>query len=116
MAKKCLYEGVIAPTALYMAEAWGKSSAERRKVNVVEMKYLRSLIRVSRMDRVRNEEVRRRARIERELASRAESIDARSRWRTGTIETEVRLDGWCEGGRRQQMNDCGGCASMHERV
>ena len=29
----CLYEGVIAPTALYGAEAWGMRSAERRKVN-----------------------------------------------------------------------------------
>ena len=36
------------------------------------MKCLRSLIRVSRIDRVRNEEVRRRAGIERELASRAD--------------------------------------------
>ena len=47
-------------------------SAERRKVNVFEMKCLRSLVGVSRMDRVRNDEVRRRARIERELASRAD--------------------------------------------
>ena len=47
-------------------------SAERRKVNVLEMKCLRSLDGVSRMDRVRNEEVRRRAGIERELASRAD--------------------------------------------
>ena len=47
-------------------------SAERRKVNVLEMKCLRSLVGVSRMDRVRNEEVRRRAGIEKELASRAD--------------------------------------------
>ena len=47
-------------------------SSERRKVNVLEMKYLRSLVLVSRMDRVRNEEVRRRAGIERELASRSD--------------------------------------------
>ena len=71
-AKKCLYEGVIVPTALYGAEAWSMRSAERRKGNVLEMKCLRSLVGVSRMDRVRNEEVRRRARIERELASRAD--------------------------------------------
>ena len=45
-------------------------SAERRKVYVLEMKCLRSLVGVSRMDRVRNEEVRRRAGIERELAIR----------------------------------------------
>ena len=47
-------------------------SAERRKVNVLEIKCLRSLVGVSRMDRVRNEEARRRAGIERELASRAD--------------------------------------------
>ena len=69
--KKCLYEGIIVPMVLYGAEAWGIRSAERRKVNVIEMKCLRSLVGVSRMDRVRNEEVRRRAGIERELASRA---------------------------------------------
>ena len=43
-------------------------SAERRKVNVLVMKCLRSLVGVSRIDRVRNEE----AGIERELASRAD--------------------------------------------
>ena len=47
-------------------------SAERRKVNVLEMKCLRSLVGVSRMDRIENEQVRRRAGIERELASRAD--------------------------------------------
>ena len=55
-AKKCLYEGIIVPTALYGAEAWGMRSAERRKVNVLEMKCLRSFFIVSRMNRVRNEE------------------------------------------------------------
>ena len=47
----------------------GYKSVERKKVNVLEMKYLRSLVGVSRMDRVRNEEVLRRAGIEMELAS-----------------------------------------------
>ena len=42
----------------------GMRSAARRKVNVLEMKCLRSLIGVSRMGRLRNEEVRRRAGIE----------------------------------------------------
>ena len=31
------------------------------------------------------------------------------------METEVRLDGWCEGGLRQQRNDSGGGAIMRER-
>ena len=82
-AKKCLYEGVIVPTALYGADAWGMRSTERRKVNVLEMKCLRSLVGVSRMDRVRNEQVRRRAAIERELASRE---DQRVLRRFGHVE------------------------------
>ena len=44
--------------------------AERSKMNVYEMKT--NLVGVSRMDRVRKEEVRRRAGIERELATRAD--------------------------------------------
>ena len=86
------------------------------------------------MDRVRNEEVRRRAGIERELASRADQRVLRwfgnvermddyymarrvlmTKWETGTREAELRLDGWCEGGIRQQRNDGGGCATMRER-
>ena len=47
-------------------------SAERRKVNVLEMKCLRSLVLVLRMDRVWNEEIHRRAIIETVLASRAD--------------------------------------------
>ena len=57
-AKKCLCEGVIVPTALYGAETWSMRSAERNKMNVLEMKCFRSLVRVSRMERVRNAEVR----------------------------------------------------------
>ena len=42
-------------------------------------------------------------------------VDGESKWRTGTRETEVRLDGRCEGGLGQRGNDCGGCATMRER-
>ena len=73
-AKKYLYEGVIVQTVSYGAETWGLRSAEGRKVNFIEMNCLRSLVIVSRMDRVRNEEVRRRAGIERELASSNDAI------------------------------------------
>ena len=89
-AKKCLYEGVIVPMALvlYRAEAWGMRSAERRKVNDLEMKCLRSLVGMSQMDRVRYEEVCRRAGIEMELASRADQSVLR--W-FGHVE---RMDGY----------------------
>ena len=68
--KKCLYE--VVPTAMHGAEEWGMRSVERKQVNALEMKCLRSLVGVSRMDRVRNEDVHRRAGIERELGSRAD--------------------------------------------
>ena len=42
-------------------------------------------------------------------------VNGRRKWRAGTRETEVRLDGWCEGGLGQQRNDGGGCASMRKR-
>ena len=42
-------------------------------------------------------------------------VDGQSLWITGTRETEVRLDGWCEGGLRQQRNDGGGGATIRER-
>ena len=32
-------------------------------------------------------------------------VDGRSQWGTSTKETEVRPDGWREGGLRQQRND-----------
>ena len=90
-AKKCLNKGVIVPMALYGSKAWGMRSAERRKANVLEMKCLRCLVGLSRMDRVRNEEVRRRAGIEWELVSR---VDQRVlRW-FGHME---RMNGYCMG-------------------
>ena len=42
-SKKCLYEGVILPMALYGAETWSVRSAKKMKVNVLQMKLLRSL-------------------------------------------------------------------------
>ena len=111
-------------------------SAERRKVSVLEMKCSRSLVEEPRMNRFRNGEVLRRAGIERELASRPDQrvlrwfvhvermdefrmarkgVDGGSKWWAGTRETEVRLDGWCEGGLGRQRNYGGGCVSIRER-
>ena len=109
-AKKCLYEGVIVPTALYGAEAWSMRSAERKKVNVLEMKCLRSLVGVSRMDRVRNEEVCRRAGILRELASIA---DRRVLRRFGHV---VRMDEFRMASRVLMAKVSGGRARGRPRL
>ncbi len=69
-AKKWLFEGVVVPTALYGAETWNVREAERNRLDVYEMRCLRSMVGVTRMDRVRNEEVRRRAGIVRKTSER----------------------------------------------
>ena len=48
--EKCLYERVIVPMVLYGEEAWCMRSAERRKVSVLELKSLRSLVEVLAME------------------------------------------------------------------
>ena len=95
------------------------------------------MVGVSPKDRVRNEEMRRRAGIERELASRADQrvlrwfghVERMDEYRMArrVLMGEVNggrvrerpllgwMDAWCEGGLRQQRNDSGCCATMRER-
>ena len=70
--KKVLYEKVIVPTVMYGSELWGMKVSERRRLNVFEMKCLRSMAGVSRLDRLRNEEVRERTGVRKELAGRVD--------------------------------------------
>ena len=63
---KVLYEKVVLPTVMYGSESWGMKVTERQKLNLFEMKCLRSMTGVSRLDGVRNEVVRR------ELAARVD--------------------------------------------
>ena len=52
--KKVLYEKVVVPTVMYGSESWGMKVIERQKLNVFEMKCLRSMTDVSWLVRVRN--------------------------------------------------------------
>ena len=71
--KKVLYEKVVVPTVMHGSELWGMKVTERQKLNVFEMKCLRSMTGVSRLDRVRNEAVRARTGMRRELADRVDT-------------------------------------------
>ena len=66
MNVKVLYE------VMYGSESWGMKVTERQKLNVFEMKCLRSMTGVSRLDRVRNKVVRARTGVRRELAARVD--------------------------------------------
>ena len=72
--EKVLYQKMVMPTVMFGSEAWGMKATERQKLNVFEMKCLRSMTGVSRLDRVRNEVVRARMGVRRELA---ETVDMR---------------------------------------
>ena len=67
--EKVLYEKVVVPTVMYGSESWGMKVTERQKLNVFEMKCLRNMTGVSRLDRVRNEVVRARTGVRRELVA-----------------------------------------------
>ena len=72
MNVKVLYEKVVVPTVMYGLESWGMKVNEREKLNVFEMKCLRRMTGVSRLDRVRNEVVRATTGVRRELAARVD--------------------------------------------
>ena len=58
--KRGMYEGIVAPTALYGCKAWVLAN----KAKNTEMSCLRSMGGVTRRDRVRNEEIKKRCRLE----------------------------------------------------
>ena len=70
--KKVLHEKVVVPTVMYGSESWSMKVTERQKLNVFEIKCLSSMTGVSRLDRVRNEIVRARTGVRRELAARVD--------------------------------------------
>ena len=70
--KRVLYEKMAVPTVMYGSELWSMKVNERQKLNVFEMKCLRSMTGVSRLGRVRKEVVRARTGVRRELAARVD--------------------------------------------
>jgi len=67
-----LYESVVLAKVLYGSEVWCMSVSDRKKLEVFEMKCLRRICGVNRMDRVRNEEIKRRCGVKRGVLERAD--------------------------------------------
>ena len=70
--KKVLYEKVVVPTVMYGSELWGMNVNEGQKLNVFEMKCLRSMTGVSQLDRIRNEEMRARKGVRRKMPTKVD--------------------------------------------
>ena len=70
--KRGLYESVIVPTALCAAETWGMKTADKKRLEVMEKRCLRSMCGVTKWDKLRKEEIHRRTGVLLELSKRAE--------------------------------------------
>ena len=55
-----MYEGVVVPTVPHGVEAWDMRLDERHKLDVIEIEFLWSMSRVSSMERLRKDLVKRR--------------------------------------------------------
>ena len=72
----------------YGSEFWGLKLSKRQKLNVFEIKCLRSMASVISLDRLRNEEVRERTGVRKELANRVDSNVLRWFGRLQRMENE----------------------------
>ena len=61
------------PAALYGGEAWVLENKVKNRMNVAKTSCLRSMCEVTRRDRVRNEEIRRRCGLQKSLSERREA-------------------------------------------
>ena len=68
-----MYEEIVVPTALFGSEGWVLENKVKNRMEVTEMSCLRSMGEVTRRDRVRNEEIRRRCGLQRSLSERGKA-------------------------------------------
>ena len=59
-----MFEAVAIPTLTYGCESWVRKEREKSRLQATEMRVLRKIAGVSRLDHVRNETVRDRLRVE----------------------------------------------------
>lgn len=70
--KKHIYKSVVQGIILYGAEVWDMNSINKRKLLATEMDYLRRSCRRSRLERIRNEQIRESMGMERKITDEVE--------------------------------------------
>ena len=58
-----VYKTVVRPAMMYGAETWAVKKAQERKLDVAEMRMLRWMSGVTKLDRIRNERIRGAAKV-----------------------------------------------------
>ena len=61
--KTKIYTTIVRPALLYGTECWAMKESDKRRLNTTEMRMLRAILGVTRLDRIRNEEIRRRLNV-----------------------------------------------------
>ena len=69
--KRGLYESIIVPTALYGAETWGLKADDKKPLDIMEMKCLRTMCGLTIWDRKTNDKIHRRTGVDSKLSYRA---------------------------------------------
>ncbi|XP_060518384.1 uncharacterized protein LOC132697110 [Cylas formicarius] len=58
--RSTIYGAIVEPIMTYESESWQQKEPMRRKIDAVEMDFLRRLCRISRLEHIPNDEIRRR--------------------------------------------------------
>ena len=87
-AKMTVYNAVVVPTLVYGCETWVLKDRDKTRLQAAEMKVLRSVVGVTRLECVRNEAIRERLKQE---AVVAQVKRRRELWREKMIENEGSL-------------------------
>ena len=58
-----VYKMVVRPAMMYGAETWAVKKAQEKKLDVAEMRMLRSMSGVTKLDKIRNERIRGTAKV-----------------------------------------------------
>ena len=69
-----MYERIVVPSVLYGAETLALKESENKRLDVMEMRFLRSMCGLTRLDRIRNEEIIRRMGVQNKLSGRVENF------------------------------------------
>ena len=71
--KRMMHEKIVVPSVLYGADTLGLKEREQKRLNVMEIKCLRGICGVTRMDKISNEEIRRRSSVQNKLSGKVEN-------------------------------------------
>ena len=101
-AKVAVYNAMVVPMMTYGCESWVLREKDKTKLQATEMSVLRKIAGVTRLDCIRNEEIRRRLQLQRSIVEfvkeRRENWRAKVMDRTGSLVGKV-LTGELEGRR-----------------